>query len=439
MKVIHCLNHFLPGKVAGTEVYVQALVHQLRPLGIDSLVLIPHYGSTVNERYEIDGIRVVKYAEPSEVDRSLKMGKRVPDGLKHFMEVLHNEQPDVVHFHDIAGSNGITMLHVRSSRKAGFRNIMTLHIARYSCMTGNLMYKNEQYCDGTIIINKCTKCNFYVNGLGNAAASVLFPVAALFKSVGYNTTKWNSKLGTAIGYPFVIEQLRSNLHNLAGDCSKLVVLTKWYRDVLLRNNIAADKLLYIPQAVPVSHAEAHTPRAAAWPLKIMFIGRINQAKGVHLLIDAVKTLSPASVMLDIYGPDYDDAYVNECKASAKDFPHIRWKGLLPPALVHDTLTGYDLLCVPSVVCEMSPLVIQEAFAAKVPVIGSDVAGNREQISEGRNGWLFAFNNAASLEGILKKITGDPSLIDEARKNIPVVNVFGQVAKSYHELYSQLNP
>lgn len=42
--------------------------------------------------------------------------------------------------------------------------------------------------------------------------------------------------------------------------------------------------------------------------------------------------------------------------------------------------------------EMSPLVIQEAFAARLPVIASNVYGNAEQITHGENGLLFNFND-----------------------------------------------
>ena len=60
------------------------------------------------------------------------------------------------------------------------------------------------------------------------------------------------------------------------------------------------------------------------------------------------------------------------------------------------MADYDLLCVPSLSSEMSPLVIQEAFAAGIPVLASRGYGNIEQIRHGENGLVFNFNSADSL-------------------------------------------
>ncbi len=108
MKILQVLNHFLPQQTAGTEVYTWALSKQLQQQGITVQVVIPHYGKNEPADYVYDGLAVHQYAEPSVVDRSLIMGFRAPDGLNNFVAYLKSEQPDLVHFHELAGSNGIT-------------------------------------------------------------------------------------------------------------------------------------------------------------------------------------------------------------------------------------------------------------------------------------------------------------------------------------------
>ena len=144
MKIIHVLNHFLPDQTAGTEVYTWALSKALHKQGIEAKVLIPNYGQTLDEEYEYDVIRIHKYAEPSLVNRSLIMGFSRPDGLKNFENYLKIEHPDIIHFHELAGSNGITLHHLKAAKDAGAKIVMTFHLAGYTCRTGNLVYNGKE-------------------------------------------------------------------------------------------------------------------------------------------------------------------------------------------------------------------------------------------------------------------------------------------------------
>jgi glycosyltransferase involved in cell wall biosynthesis len=86
---------------------------------------------------------------------------------------------------------------------------------------------------------------------------------------------------------------------------------------------------------------------------------------------------------------------------------------------------------------MSPLVIQEAYAARIPVIASNVYGNAEQINDGINGWLFKFNDAEDLRQKLQMIIENPNMIKEAKKSIPEVRSFSDVAEDYKRLYEDV--
>ncbi len=163
----------MPQQIAGTEVYVQSLAKALAKTGTESVVLIPNYHSTEEERYSYEGVQVIKYAEPSMIDRALVAGERAPDGLKNFERILKEISPSVVHFHELAGSNGITHYHVKSARVAGYRIVMTFHIAKYSCRTGTLMYMNSEHCDGMIRVSKCSRCRMHDMGMSKFTSSLL--------------------------------------------------------------------------------------------------------------------------------------------------------------------------------------------------------------------------------------------------------------------------
>ena len=251
MKVLQVLNQFLPDTIAGTEVYVSSLARALNKKGIECVVIIPNYGKQNNEEYFFSGIRVIKYAETSVRDRALIMDKRLPDGLPFFLEILKNENPDVVHFHELAGSNGITLHHVTSAKAAGYKVMMTFHLAGYSCKTGNLMYKDKELCDGIIRIKRCSACYYHVKENNELFSKLLTPISMLFFKAGLDTTSFNNKAGTALGFPFIIEKLKNDLLTLASNCDKLVVLTEWYKKILEKNKIPTSKISLIRQALPV--------------------------------------------------------------------------------------------------------------------------------------------------------------------------------------------
>lgn len=436
MKIIHCLNHFLPGNVAGTEIYTASLIRLHRLKNIESIVVIPNYGKLHTEEYQVEGIRIIQYSEPSIADRKLKMGKTIPEGINAFKNVLQTERPDIIHFHIVGMSNGITKHHVSLSKKMGFKIVLTFHIAGYSCKTNHLMYKDKYPCDGIIDVERCTWCNYTVRGISPVKKNILYASAMAAYKLNYDASDWQSQIGTAIGFPFFIKKLKNDLLELADSCDKMVVISKWYKNILLRNSIPENKLQLITQGLPLQQANIATSINTGEEIKLVFIGRIIHSKGVHLLISALKLLPEEKITLDIYGQLNEDRYGEECMIQSKNSKNIKWKGMLHPDEVVSTLTGYDLLCVPSVICEMSPLVIQQAFAACIPVLGSDVYGNAEQIKDNANGWLFKFNNSDDLKMKLERLIKSPGKIQAVKRYIPAVKNFSSIADEYECLYKE---
>ena len=436
MKIIHCLNHFFPDHIAGTEIYTLSLVQELQQKSIDCIVLIPNFGKNITEEYQVKGVRVIKYAEPSVSDRALLMGKRKPDGLEVFLQVLKTESPSIVHFHEFTSGNGISLHHIIAAKEIGYRVLMTFHLAGYSCKTGHLMYKDKELCNGVIDIKKCTNCVFTVKKLSPVKKNILYRFAMLIYNFHYDTTAWQSNLGTAIGYPFVIKKTKDDLIKLAETCDKLVVLARWYKEVLESNGIAENKIVCIMQGLPVGSHSNKENRISTDILRIVFIGRINHLKGIHLLIDAIRQLPNDKISLDIYGDFTVDEFSIKCKAQTAAFENIIWKGSIAPENVTDAISQYDLLCLPSLT-EMSALIIQQAFAAGVAVLASDIYGNREQIVDGKNGWLFKFNDSDDLKMKLLMLLQNRTLTGAVKKNIPAPKTFSEVGVEYEKLYKQI--
>ncbi len=436
MKILLCLHHFLPEFVGGTEIYTLQLALYLKQAGIEPVILIPHFDNTITSEYVYEGIRVIRYAEASVEDRNMIMGKKKPDGLSAFADVLKKEQPAIIHFHELAPGRGINIFHVEKAHELHIPIVLTFHLSYYTCIKGSLIYKDEQKCDGEIKIKRCTECVYQSKNITGIKAKLLNTAALALYNAGINPTSLNSSMGTALGFPFVISKIKNDLLKLSKLADKIVVLADWYKEVLQKNNVPPGKLVSIKQALPGTVPSLPVTAPISFPLKVVYIGRISKLKGLHLLINAICTLPENMITLHIYGPETEDSYVTACKQQSAAKNNIHWMGTIPSEQVIQELSNYHVLCLPSDF-EMSPLVIREAFAAGLPVLASDVYGNAEQITDGVNGWLFRVKESNDLAEKLNYLTADLSRVEKARLHLPGSDNFKGVADKHAELYTSI--
>lgn len=97
----------------------------------------------------------------------------------------------------------------------------------------------------------------------------------------------------------------------------------------------------------------------------------------------------------------------------------------------------DMLIVPSLWQENSPLVIQEAFLAETPVIASRLGGIPEIVQNGINGLLFNPGDVDELREKMQQIINNPSLIEKFRENMPKIRCIEDNAKEIEEIYNKL--
>ncbi|MEJ8842220.1 glycosyltransferase [Lacibacter sp. H375] len=438
MRIVFCINYFLPYQVAGTEVYTFQLAKYFQSKGYITVVVFPNRNGSVPSYYEVEGLPVYTYEETDVNDKALMRGERPPAGLPNFSKLIQQLQPDIVHFQELEASTSIGLYHVKEVARLGYRSVFTLHLSHYTCFTGTLMESLERSCDGVIDESKCTHCSFRTKGLSPTFSRLLGTGARVLKSFRINTGSVSHSMATALSMPFLIEQKKVNLITLSKLVSKLVVITDWYKRVMVLNHVPEESIKVIKQGLPhkieVGIPELEMP---ASPLRLVFIGRISQFKGVHLLLDALSGLPADKIILDIYGSSNDDDYTEACKKKTLSMKHVKWKGTLQKEEVLRELRNYHALCLPSTFSEMSPLVIQEAFAAGIPVIASNVYGNAEQVTHGVNGLLFRFNDSASLREQLLHCINNPELVMRLKKAVPLPRSFDEVGAAYYALYKEL--
>jgi glycosyltransferase involved in cell wall biosynthesis len=96
----------------------------------------------------------------------------------------------------------------------------------------------------------------------------------------------------------------------------------------------------------------------------------------------------------------------------------------------------DWVVVPSRWWENSPLVIQEAFLHKRPVICSDIGGMAEKVADGVDGLHFRAGDPRSLAQVLETAIGTPGLWDSLRANVPEIYDMDSHVASLRALYRE---
>jgi len=141
------------------------------------------------------------------------------------------------------------------------------------------------------------------------------------------------------------------------------------------------KRLVLPN--PVAAAPAAGTKRPGGNFKFLFIGQIEEHKGVFLLIEAFKTIKRKypEAELTIAG---NGSKRTEAEALGAGVKFLDWPG---DKAADKLLSSSHCLVYPSLVYENCPNAIQRALAAGLPVIASDLGGISELLSKNA-GLLF---------------------------------------------------
>lgn len=135
-------------------------------------------------------------------------------------------------------------------------------------------------------------------------------------------------------------------------------------------------------------------------LKAIFVGRIVPIKGLLTLIEALKKCEKR-VTLDIYGPEEDPEYSQQCRRAATETPKnvvLNFKGSVSNDSVKRLLPEYDVMLFPTL-GENFGHVIAEALASSCPVVCADVTPWTERLRNGGGKVVAANTPAGWLEAI----------------------------------------
>jgi glycosyltransferase involved in cell wall biosynthesis len=167
------------------------------------------------------------------------------------------------------------------------------------------------------------------------------------------------------------------------------------------------------QLIPLSrNREPHHP------VRVGYIGSLTPHKGVHVLVEAMRRLPDDLLTAEVYGsPDAYPAYSAWLSELAGDLPNVHLRGAFDHHLLPEVLRNLDIVVVTSLWYENSPVVIQEALSAGVPVVASRIGSLPEKVEEGVHGMLFKAGDAHSLSEVLLRLSTEPDILMRMMKNL----------------------
>lgn len=444
MKIYFVSVFYLPQAVGGIELYIHHLAKGLLAKGYDVKIVVPayeNYDINMND-YEYDGVQVIRYkGYGAEGNKLQTIGIAPNEGLQNFKSLLANEKPDVVHFSQITNSSGVSLSHILAAKHSGAKVVYTNHLTEFICRRGDLKYKGMQDCTGSITADKCTTCMLHKKGISKVGISTLVLADKLATAmVGNENYKALSRWVTFPGFASrwhihkitSIVKMSDAFVSIAGWNSERMQQNNWFKP----NCVTIKTGLFNNTASPVCDMEYDGRQ----PLKIIYLGRIVPVKGLEVLVKAVTKIKKEAIELHIYGPKghgHYVTYIDDCGRLANGFENVFFHPPVANTEVVNLLSQHHLLCLPSTVVEMAPLVIQEAMAAKVPVLGSAQPAIQEWITDGFNGFTFATGDAQALTEKLNEIISTPSLLQKAKNNIQPPVSFSSVIDKYDALYQSL--
>lgn len=371
MKICLVTNLYEPHSTGGADIYVKWLAEALKRHGHEPFVVTtcpPRESFPGVKREVIDGISVYRFF-PLNIYWGY-LAHRKPLFLKPlwhsielwnphvylaFKDILSKESPDIVHINNMGGfSNSIFW----ATKNGGCKLVYTLHDYLSVCPKSVLLRKDLKICTQPRLL-----CRFY-----------------------QKIKKWNLK--NTVDIFISPSQFLIDMHKKYG------LLDEGRHSV-------------IPQGVEISFEDIEKLNklrgnyGSTDDVNVLFIGRVEEYKGVAVLARAFKEAGRGNLSLHVAGSgDFMRAMLEEVKGCH----NVKFYGWVSGVEKEKLFLKSDVCVLPSTCYDNAPLVLLEAYKHGLPVIGSRIGGIPEMIEEHKTGFLFQPGDEAGLAEIFRSIS-----------------------------------
>jgi glycosyltransferase involved in cell wall biosynthesis len=359
---------------------------------------------------------------------------------------LDDAQPEVVHIHNLLN---LSYSIPRLAKERGAAVATMLHDYTWMCPSGGQRFHvAEEHVCRTVDVERCARCfrqsplqsqqSFAsavprsARGVGKSLATSLIRRAPrLAEFVRSQLVAVTARAPTARDIETRLEVTRAALSFV----DLFVAPSQSLADEYLRFGVPPEKLRV--QDYGVRAPTHHLAATRSETLRVGFVGTIAPHKGLHLLAEAVKRLPQNSVEVFVFGDAGTFPLYSADVRKATEGLAWRWMGGFSHSTIADVYGRFDVLVVPSLWSENSPMVIHEAFAYGRPVVGSRLGGTTELVHHETNGLLYDATSPEQLAQSLSRLSNEPTLLERLAKGLPKLKTLDEDAAEWTLRYENL--
>jgi glycosyltransferase involved in cell wall biosynthesis len=197
---------------------------------------------------------------------------------------------------------------------------------------------------------------------------------------------------------------KANASVVLGSVFETKLRTMGYENPIYRETNCADNRLLNEESTAAG-------RSLTAPIRLLFLSRIEETKGVYIAIDTLNLLNKISsdkYELLIAGNGSELVKVKEYVALNKVL-NVAFLGHVTGVKKHEVLKMTDILLFPTYYDEGLPLVILESMTYGIPVITRPMGGIPDILKDERNGFLTESKDPEIFSELVLKLSNTPAL------------------------------
>ncbi len=325
---------------------------------------------------------------------------------EHLANYLREVQPDIIHIHHTMRV-GMEVLAVIKNTLPRAKIIYTLHDFIPLCHRDGQMVRSDETLCETSGAENCHRC---------------FPdiSSAKFK---------------------IREQL---IRSYFDRVDAFISPSRFLAQRFVAWGLPEEKVHVIANGIPTVSSAPQRKLAKKDPRnRFSYFGQITPYKGLLLLCDAARLLQSGesnNISINIYGnveeqtQEFQQQFMQAVEQAGDC---VTWHGRYRQEDMASLMADTDWVIVPSTWWENAPLVIDEAFAHKRPVICADIGGMAEKVVHRKNGFHFRHNSADSLASVISDAANNPEMWQRLVRGISPPATIEDSAAEHTALYRSL--
>ncbi|MDM8528144.1 glycosyltransferase family 4 protein [Anaerolineales bacterium HSG24] len=442
MKIVLCTHRFLPRFTGGVEIYTLRLAHALQKQEHTVYILTGEPTARKNltvtvKEDDYKGTSVLRLQYDYEY-RSIIHRASYNDPLitAQIRAILQRLQPDIVH------ATSFSLLMSGTIEATSSLNLPIIYTATdfvLTCRRGIYLKKDNSICTEKEEIARCTACMGPQTQLEKLLTRVwqLTPQRLSHPLLSQIEQLIGKKADFVHATPSIQHRL-NYLPALRQKIERIIVPSTYMRDMFVLNGFSPHKVIISPYGVEMPMVNFKKTHSAK--LRFGFIGRITFIKGIHLLLEAfIRLPEPDRVQLTIYGSAdvKSGQYVQTLQNKATQQSNINFAGFINNENISQLYSQLDILIVPSIWPENSPITILEAQAHNIPIIASDVKGIADLVQHEVNGLIFANQDIDGLTSQITRCLNSPDLVARLSSKSRLIKSIQEDVESVLKVYKEV--